>query len=169
MTNKTKIYVGERYHGQFTCDGRKLTRMQAIGEQVVRATKGTLKVTAYFLLAVWISMGGFWYGKSEVKTKTIWAETIKEVPVKEIPPVLKRIAKCESGDMHYKNGQVIFNANSNGTVDRGRYQINSVWDKKATELGLDLSNEKDNEQFAMWLYENRGSEDWYSSKSCWNR
>lgn len=105
----------------------------------------------------------------ELVPKVAHAE--KEVYIKseELSPVMQRIAKCESGGQHYKNGQVIFNANTNGTVDIGYLQINSVWNKKATELGLDLTKEKDNKKFGQWLYENRGTEDWYSSKACWQK
>lgn len=100
--------------------------------------------------------------------KTVFAE--KLVEVETIPPIMQRIAKCESGGIHKKNGQVIFNSNTNKTVDIGKYQINSIWNKKATELGLDLTIEKDNEAFAMYLYKNYGTEPWSSSKaSCWNR
>ena len=85
-------------------------------------------------------------------------------------PVLTRIAQCESGNKHFdKNGQVLLRSNTNKTVDVGRYQINSVWFAKATELGFDLTDERDNEAFAMWLYKNRGTQDWYSSASCWNK
>ena len=105
----------------------------------------------------------------EVSPKTVYADKHVLVEVESIPPVLERIAKCESGGQHYKNGQVIFNANTNGTVDIGYFQINSIWNKKATELGLDLSKEKDNKAFAMWIYKNRGTEDWYSSKACWQK
>jgi hypothetical protein len=104
-----------------------------------------------------------------VDPTVVYASTTVEVPVESDSPVMDRIAKCESGNMHYKNGQVIIRPNTNGTVDIGRYQINSVWNKKASELGLDLTKEKDNEVFAMWLYKNRGTNDWYSSASCWNK
>ena len=166
---KTKVYYGRDIIGRFTCDGRLMTKFEAIRFQIVRTIKRSIAVSAVFVIAGWVAVGGYTYAKYNVAPVTLWAKETVEVPIKEVPPVLKRIAKCESGDMHYKNGQVIFNANSNGTVDRGRYQINSVWDKKATELGLDLSKEKDNESMAMWIYENRGTEDWYSSKSCWNK
>lgn len=93
-------------------------------------------------------------------------EAIKEV---ETPsPVLERIAKCESGNTHWdKNGQVLMRSNTNKSVDVGRYQINSVWFAKATELGLDITKEEDNAKMAMWIYKNRGTNDWYSSKACW--
>lgn len=95
------------------------------------------------------------------------AEVIKEVEVKA--PILDRIAKCESPTGHWKNGQVVININRNGSYDQGKYQINSIWNKKATELGLNLMVEKDNEEMARWIYTNRGTEDWYSSKSCWQK
>ena len=96
-------------------------------------------------------------------------EAIKEVEVKTITPILKRIANCESPKGHYENGQVLLRANKNGSVDIGKYQINTLWAKKATELGLNLMNEQENEQFAVWLYENRGTEDWVWSKPCWQK
>ena len=103
--------------------------------------------------------------------RTVYAdrEVIKEVEVKA--PVMERIAKCESGGKHFApSGQVIVNVNNNKTYDIGKYQINSIWNKKATELGYNLYIEKDNEAFAMWLYRNYGSEPWSASKAnCWNK
>jgi hypothetical protein len=95
------------------------------------------------------------------------AEVIKEVEAKA--PILERIAKCESPTGHWKNGQVVININNNGSYDTGKYQINSIWNKKATEMGLNLMIEKDQDTFARWLYSTRGTEDWYSSKKCWQK
>lgn len=95
-------------------------------------------------------------------------EAIKEVEKES--PVLDRISMCESTSSHYdKNGQVLIRPNTNGTVDIGEYQINSVWFKKATELGLDLTKPQDNKAMAMWIYKNRGTGDWSSSSKCWNK
>jgi hypothetical protein len=99
-------------------------------------------------------------------------EVIKEIEIKTIPPVLKRIAKCESNNQHFdpKTGQVYTKANDNKTVDIGKYMVNEFyWGKKAKELGLDLTKEEDNEKMAVWLYENKGTEPWVWSKSCWNK
>ncbi len=83
-------------------------------------------------------------------------------------PVLERIAQCESGGKHLgKSGQVLLSANTNDTVDVGKYQVNTVWFGKATELGLDITTEEGNKAMAEWIYFNRGTEDWYSSKHCW--
>jgi len=124
------------------------------------------KVLFYFMVAVGISIatlfGGYYLGST-----TTYQNVIAE---NKIPPILVKIAKCESNNLHYgKSGQVILSANTNDTVDVGRYQINSVWFKKATELGLDVTKEQDNEKMAVWIYENRGTEDWYSSKNCWQK
>lgn len=106
---------------------------------------------------------------------------VLEQPQKEAP-IMERIADCESGkrDKHGRgipgsashygpSGQVLMTPNNNGTVDVGKYAVNSVWFKKATELGLDLTVEKDNKAMADWIYANRGTEDWYPSKSCWSK
>jgi hypothetical protein len=97
------------------------------------------------------------------------AQVIKEVKGKT--PVMDRIAKCESGNSHIdpKTGQVYMVANTNKTVDVGKYMINSVWHKKAKELGFDITKEVDNEKMAYWIYENMGTEAWVYSKHCWNK
>ena len=113
---------------------------------------------SFLLLGVYIAGA---YGNPVVK-----AELIKE----GLPPILAKIAKCESGDNHFdKNGQVLMRSNTNRSVDLGKYQINSVWFAKATELGLDLTLEADNEEFAIWLYRNRGTGDWSASANCWRQ
>lgn len=86
-----------------------------------------------------------------------------------LPPILAKIAKCESPNGHWKNGQVVINLNTNGTYDQGAYQINSVWNKKATELGFNLAVEQDNQKMAEWIYANRGTGDWASSQNCWKK
>lgn len=184
------MFFGNQYVGSFKCDGDaqncikpkgktrtgryiqstriyKWARVQAM--LAIGMTKKCTIVASYIVVGAYIFTAGVLFAYNKIEPRTVWAKETIEVPVREVPPVMRRIAKCESGDTHYRNGQVIFNANSNGSIDRGRYQINSVWDKKATELGYDLANESDNEQFAMWLYENRGTADWYSSASCWNK
>jgi hypothetical protein len=65
------------------------------------------------------------------------------------------------------NGQVLIHVNNNGTVDIGIAQINSIWFATATKLGYDLTKEKDNIAFAEWLYENKGTSAWDSSRANW--
>lgn len=166
---KTKIFYGNQHITSFNCDGKRYTRFGLIKMKVAQFIKRTIIVSLIVVIASYIATGSYFYAKSSISPVTVWAKSIVEVPIKEISPVLARIAKCESGGVHTKDGQVIFNANTNKTVDIGKYQINSMWNKKASELGLDLTKESDNEKMAMWIYENRGTGDWYSSQSCWNK
>lgn len=104
---------------------------------------------------------------SEAKTVIQHVEVEKIVKDESPTPVLLRIAKCESSGSHYGlSGQVLISK----TQDMGLYQIHiPIWGKKATEMGLNLAVEKDNEKFARWLYENYGTEPWIHSKKCWNK
>ncbi len=130
--------------------------------------KCLLVVAIIFSIWAVFKLGGI-FNPSTIITQ---AEVIKEVEVRA--PILDRIAGCESqgsaklpGKHWDKNGQVLMRSNTNKSVDVGKYQINTVWFAKATELGLDITLEKDNEKMALWIYKNRGTEDWYSSKKCW--
>ncbi len=102
---------------------------------------------------------------------TVYAEREVVKEVKGHAPIMDKIAICESGGKHIDpaTGQVLMRSNVNKSVDVGKYQINSVWYKKATELKLDVTKEADNEKMAYWLYENRGTGDWYASKDCWQK
>ena len=107
-----------------------------------------------------------------------WAYPTEKIVTKEVLveraityPVLERIAQCESGNNHFgPSGQVLMVGNTNKSVDVGKYQVNvALWGKKANELGLDLTLEKDNEAFAIYLYKTYGTEPWVWSKKCWNK
>ena len=127
------------------------------------------KKLVFWLIVVVIFAGIIQYFRWAYPTeKIVTKEVLVERPVTY--PVLDRIAKCESNNSHYdKNGQVMLRGNRNGSVDVGRFQLNSIWFSKATELGLDLTKEKDNEEFAIYLYKTFGTEPWVFSKSCWNK
>ncbi len=161
---KTKIFYGRDLIGRFACDGRKYTRFQMFRIKTVRFIKKVMIVMFCMSALGWAAYLG-----SNYVPRTVYAEKMIEVPVEMEAPVMERIARCESSGNHKKDGQVIFKANTNGTVDIGRYQINSIWNKKATEMGLDLTNEQDNKTFAMYLYKTHGTEPWYASKACWNK
>jgi hypothetical protein len=124
------------------------------------------KVAILFLIIlVGIIIGKVYFPETVIETKEVIVET------KATYPVLLRIAKCESSNNHFdKNGQVLMVGNKNGSVDIGKYQINNrVWGKKAKEMNLDLTLEKDNEAFAMYLYTTLGTVPWIWSQKCWNR
>jgi hypothetical protein len=133
--------------------------------------KSFFKKLLFWFIVVCMLAGTIQYFRWAYTTEIV-IEKVKEVIVnQEINyPVLERIAECESGNTHYdKNGQVLMRGNTNKTVDVGVMQINSVWFAKATELGLDLTKESDNREFAKYLYTTRGTEDWVYSKKCWQK
>lgn len=140
------------------------TRWEVFKFKVKRFFRKCVIVTVS-ILVIWLAC--IIYSKVNPSIIYTKAEVIKEVEVKA--PVLDRIAKCESGGNHYRNGQVIVNGNKNGSVDVGKYQINSLWFKKATEMGLNLTVEEDNTKFATYLYKTYGTEPWIWTKSCWNK
>lgn len=94
------------------------------------------------------------------------AAEAKEVQ-RNIPPVLQRIAKCESGGRQFKaNGDVVRGIKVPNDI--GKYQINITHNGfQAMKLGYNILTEEGNEKMALWLYENQGTEPWSSSKHCW--
>lgn len=152
-------------------DGKRIGSIQKMGfiSRMEIRLKRFLILTAKVCAIAWIVVGSVKYMQT-YHPKVVFAEKEVVVEVESDAPVMSRIAKCESGGKHISpSGQVVVNVNSNGSYDTGLYQINSIWNKKATELGYDLYKESDNKAFAMYLYKTHGSEPWYSSKSCWNK
>lgn len=111
------------------------------------------------------------------EANTVYAQNIiVQAPKESKAAVMQRIAGCESegnrnakGKQFNANGTIVTNVNTNGTVDVGKYQINM---QKAhivamAKLGLNPFTEEGNEAYAMYLYENEGTGDWSSSRSCW--
>lgn len=148
------------------------TRWQAMKWKVSEFFKACIrfifKLSCWGAVAATIFAAGYFYSKTDVVYATITEERVVEKTIKEDAPVMNRIAKCESGNTHLdKNGQVLVRGNTNKTVDVGRYQINSVWFKKATELGLDVFKDEDNKAMAYWIYHTHGTEPWYASEACW--
>jgi len=86
-----------------------------------------------------------------------------------LPPVMQRIAQCESRGQHFtKDGQVV--RGKRNPHDTGLFQINTVvWGKKAEELGYDIRTQEGNALMARYLFENYGSVPWQSSAACWSR
>lgn len=141
----------------------------SLKQRFVQYLKKYLIVSAKVCAIAWLFTGGIFLGKNHTQPVYADREVIKEVSREA--PVLARIAKCESGNKHLgPNGQVIINANNNGSVDIGVMQINErIWGAEATKQGLNLWVEKDNRAFAEYLYANFGTEPWVWSKQCWNK
>lgn len=164
---KTKLFFGNQYVESFNCDGKRYTKWQLFKIRV----KNFFKKVLFWSVVIIALASVVQYFRWAYPT-TITKEVVKEVLInQEIKyPVLDRIAQCESGNKHFdKNGQVMLRGNTNKSVDVGVFQINSLWFAKATELGLNLTVEKDNREFATYLYKTYGTEPWVWSKKCWNK
>ncbi len=143
------------------------TRWQYIWYKITRFVRAV--VLTILLIATAI---GLVYTGAKFYPTTVYQDKPVIVQVVAPSPVLDRIAKCESGNTQWdKNGQVLLNYNaSNSSFDIGVMQINiKAFGAQATALGYNLSVEKDNRAMGLWIYQHRGTEDWYSSKSCWNK
>lgn len=83
----------------------------------------------------------------------------------DIPPVLERIADCESGGTQFNdNGVVVRSA----TGDYGFFQISYIHRKEALRMGDDIMTTKGNILYGLYLYRTEGTAPWNSSKSCWD-
>jgi len=163
MTPKTKVFYNSNpVHFTRTPKGTFKARLNTKLRKVWHYTKITLAISLVFAAAVFTVA-------ASLATTTVTAST-NTITLQPQTPVLDRIAQCESGGHQYApSGQVLMKPNKNGTIDVGKYQINSVWFKKATELGYNLTNEADNKAMAEWIYQNKGTGDWASSAHCWNK
>lgn len=143
-------------------------------ERAWRNTKRITRYSVYGVIATWtLVLIGAGVHQEMVSPEVLAVEkTIIQEPKQEIPEVMVRIAKCESGNKHFEKGQVLVrgNAVSRSSVDVGRWQINNaIWGKKASEKGFDIFSEQGNEDMAMFLYETYGTEPWVHTKKCWNK
>ena len=78
------------------------------------------------------------------------------------------VAQCESrGRQFDDDGNVVTNKNPNGSIDRGKWQINSDHDREIKKLGIDIMTEEGNERYARILYEKNYLSDWEATRHCW--
>lgn len=92
----------------------------------------------------------------------------QEVIPSKVPPILEKVAFCESGGRQYdRQGRVI-----RGRVDKrdiGKWQINTYWNgAEAERLGYDVFTLDGNTKMALHLYNMYGLQPWKASKSCWS-
>ena len=88
-------------------------------------------------------------------------------PIKQLPPILKKIAWCESGDRQFSSDGSVLRGRVH-PYDVGRFQINTkVHLDTAQKLGFDVFTEEGNLAYALYLFETQGTQPWNASKSCW--
>jgi hypothetical protein len=88
------------------------------------------------------------------------------VALSSYPPVLREIARCESGFRQFDaNGNPLKNPGSSAT---GVFQIMySLHHKAAKKRGWDIRTTKGNLAYAKHLYNTEGTAPWNASKHCW--
>jgi len=108
-------------------------------------------------------------GTHQVVPQVVRQTRVVIVKDETLPPVLQRIAQCESHGHHWTmNGKVM--RGKRNRHDTGLFQINTiVWGKKAQELGYDIRTPEGNAHMARYLFAHYGSVPWQSSAACWNR
>lgn len=79
--------------------------------------------------------------------------------------LVEKIIACE-GRMYPKN---TLHYNTNGTVDKGPLQINSVHTAEMEKLGLDINNWQDSLEYGFILLKEEGLSPWSASKTCWSK
>lgn len=127
----------------------------------------------FFLVSCVLAILSFsaYYTASHNAPVRIVEKTLLVQAPEELPPVLQRIAQCESGNKHTDSrGRLMINKNDDGSQDVGLFQINmKYWGLEAMKQGYNLTDEKDNIAFALWLWKTRGTEPWVHTKNCWNK
>ena len=122
-----------------------------------------------FLIAAVLSQPVSSPGERSSIPQAVYPTPVVVVQEDTLPPVMHRIAQCESRGQHFtKEGKVV--RGKRNAADLGLFQINTVvWGKKAQELGYDLHTPEGNTHMARYLFEHYGSVPWQSSVACWNR
>jgi hypothetical protein len=149
---------------------------QAVRRSRRRRQAGLL---ALLLLPLLTGVGAFALGRARpappVSVVVQEVEIVKEVPKlvevheSQVPPILRKIARCESQNTHYDRQGHVLQGRAN-PHDVGKYQINTaVWGPVAARLGYDLYDEQGNEQMALYLLHHYGSLPWQQSAPCWGR
>src|SRR3990167_11030116 len=107
------------------------------------------------ILSVWASYPITLPGPAERRLEA--KETI-------IPPILERIAQCESGGSQYNEKGIVLGVKN--PLDKGKWQINEFYHgETARKLGFDLNTLEGNTNMALWLYKKYGTEPWYLSRA----
>ncbi len=158
--------------GLYTYGRSHLARIRSLHRRRSWRTRGMAALVMSGLLL----MGAAVLGKSmpsrgerHVVPQVVQQTRVVIVQDETLPPVLQRIAQCESHGQHWTRNGTILRGTRN-RHDTGLFQINTlVWGKKAQELGYDIRTPEGNTHMARYLFANYGSVPWQSSAACWNR
>jgi hypothetical protein len=173
MTKPSTLHRRRTYPRALYCSGRS----QRTGTHAFRRTRSwrthglVALMLSSLLLSVGVVLGKALPSREAPSALPQVVQQTRVVLVKEdtLPPVMQRIAQCESRGQHFtKDGKVV--RGKRNPQDTGLFQINAVvWAKKAEELGYNIHTPEGNEQMARYIFENYGSAPWQSSAKCWGR
>ncbi len=162
-------YLGRRVDGQYA----RRSWLKRTWSLFLYKLQRAIRVGGVLALIAWFGLGCLKFGIAYAHgTEMTYIAPIAfaEQVAPTLPPILVKIAKAESGNSQVgKDGQTVIHMNDNGTYDIGKYQVNSIWNKMATAMGYNLYVEKDNEAFALYLFDNYGSQPWMSSIARWGK
>jgi hypothetical protein len=84
-------------------------------------------------------------------------------------PVMWEVARCESrNSQHGSDGKPLQGIVNNS--DTGVFQINKFYHlERSKKLGYDIDIFEGNLQYARLLYNEKGTQPWNASVSCWNK
>lgn len=87
--------------------------------------------------------------------------------VAELPPIMQKIAWCESGHRQFdENGEVL--RGRQNPQDVGLFQINEYYHlEDSKKLGYDIYTIEGNIAYALYLYQQQGTTPWNWSRECW--
>jgi hypothetical protein len=173
MTQRSSLYRRRTHPWALACSRRSQHRSPH-GCRRTRAWRlhgrGALLLSG-LLLSVGVVLGQALPSREAPSARTQGVPQTRVVVVKEdtLPPVMQRIAQCESRGQHFtKEGRVV--RGKRNPQDTGLFQINAVvWAKKAEALGYNIRTPEGNAQMARYIFEHYGSAPWQSSAKCWGR
>lgn len=83
-------------------------------------------------------------------------------------PIMVRVAMCESGLIHRKDGELI--RNQEGSSAKGTFQVlMRVHAPQMYKMGLNPERTDDYLAYVRFLFDRYGFTPWQSSQHCWNR
>jgi hypothetical protein len=92
-------------------------------------------------------------GAHHIVPQVVQQTRVDIVQDETLPPVLQRIAQCESHGQHWIRNRTILRGTRN-RHDTGLFQLNTVvWGKKAQKLGYDIRTPEGNAHMARFLFD----------------
>jgi len=83
-------------------------------------------------------------------------------------PIMHFVASCESGRIHREKGKLL--PNRLGSSSKGAFQVLMSKHKETmNKMGLSPNKDKDYFKYVKYLFEKRGTKDWYMSEHCWGK